>query len=130
MMSTWWQQLLLVAGGGAIGAAGRFLTHNWMLDIAGKNFPWGTLLVNLLGSLLAGLLFAWLTARQGADGLRLLLMMGVLGGFTTWSSFALETLLLGRNGQPGAALAYVLASMLGGFFLVWVGFRLGIALRG
>ena len=129
-MSAWWQQLLMVAGGGALGSVGRFLTHDWMLRLAGKEFPWSTLVVNLIGSLLAGLLFAWLSGRQGADWLRPLLMMGLLGGFTTWSSFALEIFLLGRSGQPGTALAYVLASVVGGLLLVWAGFRLGMMLRG
>lgn len=125
-----WQQLLVVAAGGALGSVGRFLTSDWLTRIAGKGFPWGTLSVNLLGSLLAGLLFAWLAGREGgAAWLRLLLMVGVLGGFTTWSSFALETLLLGRGSGIGLAGAYVLASLIGGLLLIWLGLRLGVALR-
>lgn len=130
-MNLWWQQLLVVAAGGALGSVGRFFTSEWLSGLAGKGFPWGTLAVNLLGSLLAGLLFAWLMGREGAVAwVRLLLMVGVLGGFTTWSSFALETLLLGRGGSVGLAVAYVLASLMGGLLLVWLGFRLGIGLRG
>lgn len=129
-MSLFWQQLLVVAAGGALGSVGRFLTSDWLTRIAGKGFPWGTLSVNLLGSLLAGLLFAWLAGREGgAAWLRLLLMVGVLGGFTTWSSFALETLLLGRGSGIGLAGAYVLASLIGGLLLIWLGLRLGVALR-
>ncbi len=129
-MSLLWQQLLVVAAGGALGSVGRFLTSEWLTRIAGKGFPWGTLSVNLLGSLLAGLLFAWLAGREGsAAWLRLLLMVGVLGGFTTWSSFALEALLLERGNGFGLAGAYVLASLIGGLLLVWLGLRLGVALR-
>ncbi len=130
-MSAWWQQMLVVAAGGALGSVGRFVTSEWMTRLAGKGFPWGTLTVNLVGSLLAGLAFAWLTGREGALAwLRLLLLVGVLGGFTTWSSFALETLLLGRSGSPGTAWVYVSASLVGGLLLVWAGMRLGVALRG
>ena len=129
-MSAWWQQMLLVAAGGALGSVGRFLTGEWMTRLSGTGFPWGTLAVNLAGSLLAGLVFAWLAGRDGAGAwLRLLLMVGVLGGFTTWSSFALETLLLGRSGNTGAALAYVVASVVGGLLLVWAGWRLGVQWR-
>lgn len=130
-MSLWWQQVLVVAAGGALGSVGRFLGSEWLTGLAGKGFPWGTLAVNLLGSLLAGLLFTWLAGREGgAAWLRLLLMVGVLGGFTTWSSFALETLLLGRGSSVGVAGAYVLTSLLGGLLLVWLGLRLGVLLRG
>ncbi|MCB1568414.1 MAG: fluoride efflux transporter CrcB [Xanthomonadales bacterium] len=130
-MNLWWQQILVVGVGGALGSIGRFLTSEWMTKLAGRGFPWGTLTVNLLGSLLAGLLFAWLAGREGAAAwLRMLLMVGVLGGFTTWSSFALETLLLGRGSGVGLAGAYVLSSLLGGLVLVWFGFRLGMGLRG
>lgn len=130
-MNLWWQQVLVVAAGGALGSVGRFLGSEWVSGLAGRDFPWGTLAVNLLGSLLAGLLFAWLMGREGAVAwVRLLLMVGVLGGFTTWSSFVLETLLLGRGSSVGIAGAYVLASLLGGLVLVWIGFRLGMVLRG
>lgn len=129
-MSAWWQQIVLVAAGGALGSVGRFLTSEWMTRLSGKGFPWGTLAVNLAGSLLAGLVFAWLAEREGAAAwLRLLLVVGLLGGFTTWSSFALETLLLGRSGNTGAALAYVSASFVGGLLLVWAGWRLGVQWR-
>ena len=130
-MSIWWQQLLVVGAGGALGSVGRFLTSEWLVRIAGKGFPWGTLAVNLVGSLLAGFLFAWLAGREGALAwLRLLLLVGVLGGFTTWSSFVLETLLLGRSGTAGMAWAYGSASLVGGLLLVWAGSHLGMLLRG
>ncbi|HET9048648.1 MAG TPA: fluoride efflux transporter CrcB [Chiayiivirga sp.] len=122
----WWQQLLVIGAGGAVGSIGRFLTSEWIAKQAGRGFPWGTLTVNFLGSFLAGLAFAWLASRDGGPAwLRLLLMVGVLGGFTTWSSFALETLLLGRGGGFGLAGAYVLASLFGGMLLVALGWWLG-----
>ncbi|MCX7563876.1 fluoride efflux transporter CrcB [Xanthomonadaceae bacterium XH05] len=126
-----WQQVLLVALGGAVGSVGRFLVAAWMVRMAGSAFPWGTLAVNLVGSFLAGLLFVWLDGRgDSANWWRALLMVGVLGGFTTWSAFALEVMLLGRDATPGWAGAYVVASLVGGVLLVWAGWRTGVILRG
>lgn len=129
-MATWWQHAALVAVGGALGSVGRFAVGTWMARLAGTGFPWGTLTVNLAGSLAAGVLFAALDGREHSAWLRALLMVGVLGGFTTWSSFALETLMLGRGEHPAWAPAYAVASLIGGLLLVWAGWRLGIALRG
>ncbi len=126
----WWQQILVVAGGGALGSVGRFLTSEGLARAIGKGFPWGTLTVNLVGSFCAGLAFVWLVGHAGApQWLRLLLMVGVLGGFTTWSSFALETVLLGHNEGAGLALGYLLASLAGGLLLAWLGWRTGLLLR-
>jgi CrcB protein len=96
------QTLPLVALGGALGAALRYL----MVTAIGA--PLGTLAVNVLGSLAIGVLFVWLGAR---DGWQLFLMTGVLGGFTTFSAFSLDTLKLVQSGQTLQAAAYVGASV-------------------
>ncbi len=129
-LALWWQQALLVALGGALGSVGRFAVGTWMARMAGTGFPWGTLAVNLVGSFLAGVLLVWLEGRgESAQWWRAFVMIGVLGGFTTWSAFAAETLLLGRGPAPGWAGVYVLASLVGGLALVWAGWRLGMVFR-
>jgi CrcB protein len=96
------QTLPLVALGGALGAVLRYL----MVTAIGA--PLGTLAVNVVGSFAIGILFVWLGAR---DGWQLFLMTGVLGGFTTFSAFSLDTLKLVQAGQALQAVAYVGASV-------------------
>lgn len=104
--------VLLVALGGAVGASSRHLLNLLFLRFAGANFPWGTLAINVTGSLAMGLLIGWLSTRSGASQeLRLFAATGVLGGFTTFSAFSLETALLWERGQPAAAGLYVAASV-------------------
>ncbi|HPA01878.1 MAG TPA: fluoride efflux transporter CrcB [Chiayiivirga sp.] len=127
----WWQQALVVALGGALGSVGRFAVSGWMARAAGSGFPWGTLAVNLLGSLAAGIALAWFQQRAGGSmAWRLFVMVGVLGGFTTWSALAVDTLLLGRGESPVWAATYVAASLFGGLLLVWIGWRSGLWMRG
>ena len=115
-----------VALGGAIGAllryqTGRGLTH-WLGVQAVTTFPWATLTVNVLGSLAMGALAGFL-ARHGHGGeqWRLFLGVGVLGGFTTFSSFSLEMMLLIERGQPFQALTYALVSVLAGLTALYLG---------
>jgi CrcB protein len=117
------QATLLVAAGGAGGSVLRYHAGRLVMGIAGPNaaFPWPTFSINVAGSLLMGLLAGWL-ARHGASGeaWRLLLAVGVLGGFTTFSSFSLETAMLVERGLIGTAAAYAagsLAAGLAGLFL-------------
>jgi fluoride exporter len=126
-----WSLLGLVMAGGALGAAGRHLVGGWMVRHVGDGLPWGTLAVNLVGSLAAGFLFAWLEGR-GPSALywRAFLMVGVLGALTTYSALMLELLMLGRSGRGGAMFGYLAVSLLSGLFLVWLGARLGGWLRG
>ena len=106
-----------VALGGAIGSVlryqtGRFMTH-WLGPQAVTTFPWATLTVNALGSLLMGVLAGWLARHgQGGDQFRLLLGVGLLGGFTTFSAFSLDALGLWQRGDFAPAAAYILASVL------------------
>ena len=112
---------LLVMIGGAIGAG---LRHGGGLAAPrlGEAFPWGTFIVNLTGGLFAGLLLGFLLSR-GAEGepWRLLLGVGLLGGFTTFSAFSAETAFMVQNGEFGIALIYVLASVLGALALLFAG---------
>ena len=107
---------LHVALGGAIGSvlryqAGRWTTW-WLGPQAVTAFPWATLGVNALGSVLMGLLAGWLARHgPGGDELRLLLGVGVLGGFTTFSAFSLELVVLMQRGQFGFAALYLLLSV-------------------
>lgn len=129
-LAAWWQQAALVALGGALGSFGRFAVGTWMVRLAGTGFPWGTLAVNLIGSFFAGAILVWLDGRgDAAVWWRAFVMVGVIGGFTTWSALMVEVLMLGRGSIPGWAGAYLLASLIGGLLLVWAGWRLGMALR-
>jgi CrcB protein len=115
------QSTLLVMAGGAIGAAMRYQFGRLAFHLTGPNprlaWPWGTLGANVIGGLLMGLLAGWLSARAqgsgllGGEHLRLFVAVGILGGFTTFSSFSLETMLMIERGQWGLALGYVLASV-------------------
>lgn len=103
------RDVLLVAVGGGVGAAARHMVGLASLRVLGPGFPYGTMIVNVLGSLLMGLLIEWL-ARRGAT-LRPLLATGVLGGFTTFSTFSLDAVALWERGEGGAAALYVAASV-------------------
>ncbi|WP_025560162.1 fluoride efflux transporter CrcB [Sphingomonas sp. UNC305MFCol5.2] len=118
--------LLLVMLGGAFGAGGRHLVGRATLSLLGPNYPWGTLAVNLLGGLAMGLLAGGLV-RFGENGeqWRLLLGVGVLGGFTTFSAFSLDVMNMLQRGDWAMGLGYVLASVIGAVAALALG--LGIA---
>ena len=113
--------LLLVMLGGALGAGARHLAGLAGLRWLGPGFPWATLFVNLLGSLLIGLLAGWLLRAGGSEQARLFLGVGILGGFTTFSAFSLELGLMLQRGELAPAAAYVLASVVGGVLLLFAG---------
>src|SRR5690606_36453550 len=105
--------------GGAIGALLRYQTGRWMTHWLGPTtmtaFPWATLAVNVVGSLAMGLLAGYLARHgQGGDQWRLFLGIGVLGGFTTFSAFSLELMLLIERGQAAQGLIYAAVSVLAG----------------
>lgn len=104
---------LAIACGGAVGAVGRFWCSNLVYQWLGRDFPWGTLVVNLGGSLLMGLGYVWLIERSvlGPEW-RMALLVGVLGAFTTFSTFSIETVHLLAAGAWWRATANVLASVL------------------
>jgi CrcB protein len=113
--------LLLVMLGGAIGAGLRHLAGGVALARLGPGFPWGTLFVNLAGGLLIGLLAGWFVRAGANEPLRLFLAVGVLGGFTTFSAFSLETFLMVERGELGIAAAYVGTSVIGSVVLLFAG---------
>ncbi|MFC7473930.1 fluoride efflux transporter FluC [Dankookia sp. GCM10030260] len=106
MSALGWPSLLLVAGGGACGSVARYVVSVLMIESLGTAFPWGTLAVNVLGSAAIGALGGWGIAGEW----RLLLVTGLLGGFTTFSSFSLEAGLLWQRAW-WLAVAYVAASL-------------------
>lgn len=123
-MSSWWQQLMLVMAGGALGAGGRFWIGGALLRRLGGEVPWGTLTVNLFGAFAAGFLAIWLEAR-GPSALywRAFLIVGVLGGLTTYSALMLECLLFARSNRNDQLLLYLAITLVGGLALVWLGAR-------
>jgi CrcB protein len=124
MLATW-PPLLLVALGGAVGSCLRYLVGRLAMGFS-IGWPWGTFAVNLAGGVAMGLLAGLLgRASVGGEPLRLLLGVGVLGGFTTFSAFSLETYNMVSRGEAGLAAAYVLLSVLGGVGGVWAGVMLG-----
>ncbi len=110
--------LLLVMFGGAIGAGFRYHVGRVAVQNMGPGFPWGTLIVNLTGGLLMGVLAASLAPDGSDERLRLFLGVGMLGGFTTFSAFSYETFVLIERGELMLALAYVVASVAGSLMLL------------
>lgn len=117
--------LFFVMAGGAVGAGARYLFGRAALDAFGPAWPWGTLGVNLIGGLLMGMLVGALArAPAGGEAWRLLLGVGVLGGFTTFSAFALDAVTMIQRGAMGAALVYVLISVVGSIVALFAGLSL------
>lgn len=106
-------QTLAIAAGGALGAVLRYWASNGVYLLTGRGFPYGTLFVNVTGCLLIGFLSVWLLERSLAGpALRGFLLIGVLGGFTTFSAFSMETLNLMESGQMARALLNMILSVL------------------
>ena len=114
--------LLLVVLGGGIGAGGRYLLGSWLHLQLGHGFPWGTFAVNVIGSLLIGLVFGVAHTKTISPAATLFLSVGVLGGFTTFSAFSYETLRLMTNGSFGASLLNVAGQFSVGLIAVYLGF--------
>jgi len=117
-------KLILVMAGGAVGAGLRYEVGRLTLHRFGPGFPWGTLTVNLFGGLAMGLLAGILLRIEGGEQSRLFLAVGILGGFTTFSAFSLETYNMMQTGAWTTAAAYVAASVIGSIALLGVGVML------
>jgi CrcB protein len=124
-------KLMAVAAGGAIGASLRYVAAALTHSVMGHDFPYGTLMVNVVGSLVIGYLLVLLPEPGNQIPIvRLLLITGVLGGFTTYSAFSVETLELINDGHLTKAGANVLLTLLFCFLSVWLGYLMGKFLHG
>lgn len=120
--------LILVAFGGAVGACLRYLVVRWAIVAMSAGLPFGTWMVNIFGSLAMGLLAGWLTRLDsGGEEFRLLLGVGVLGGFTTFSAFSLEVFTMINRNEIGLAAAYAVSSVTGGVLALMTGIWLARA---
>ncbi len=115
----------LIALGGGVGSVLRYLLAGWVQSKSGAGFPTGTLAVNVIGCLLVGILGAIFAGPYAPrEEYRFLLMVGVLGGFTTFSTFGLETFSLVNGGQIFLAVMNVVLSNGVGLIGVWLGYRI------
>lgn len=113
---------LMVVLGGAVGSLARYLVGTAIMSRMGSRFPFGTAFINITGSFLIGFIMTILTERfQPHPYWRLVLVVGFLGGYTTFSSFEWETLGLVRDGSHFFAVLYVVGSVLLGYIAVWLG---------
>jgi CrcB protein len=119
------RDLLLVAAGGALGACGRYGLSLAAARLGALGFPWSTLATNLIGGLAMGLLVAF---AEGRRPLMLLLGVGLLGGFTTFSAFSIETVRMIERGDAATAMLYVGVSVAGAIGAAYLGLSLGRAL--
>ncbi len=115
--------LLLVGLGGAFGSMARYLISGWVQSLIPRPiFPFGTLVVNVVGCFVIGLLSYLADTRQAlSPEIRTFLMLGILGGFTTYSTFGNETMNLWRDGQTALGLGNIAAQLLFGLTAVWLG---------
>jgi len=117
--------ILLVGLGGFAGAIARYLLGGWVLHhTVAEKFPWSTFTVNVLGCLVMGVLSGFIERLDWfTPQMRLLLLTGLLGGFTTFSAFGLETVYLLRRGELWIAAAYALASVIMCVMALWFGLK-------
>jgi CrcB protein len=124
------EKYLFVLTGAGLGGLARFLAGTWIMEKYGGRFPLGTFVINITGSFLIGVLMTLLTERwQPHPNWRLFLVVGVLGGYTTFSSFEYETYQAVRDGARWVGLLYVTGSVVVGYFGVWLGAVLAAARR-
>lgn len=125
----WWQQLGLAMAGGALGAGLRYMIGSTLVQRFGTGFPWGTLAVNMLGAFTAGFLMVWLDSRGPSSWpWRALLIVGVMGGLTTFSSLMMECLVFTRTDRSMMVGLYLAVTLALGLVLVFLGARVGEAL--
>ncbi|TWF54200.1 fluoride efflux transporter CrcB [Neorhizobium alkalisoli] len=121
--------VVLVAVGGAIGSVFRYLVGVWAVRLFGPSFPWGTFAVNVIGSFFIGLMVEMIARRFNASAeMRVFIVTGIIGGFTTWSSFTLDTMVLLERGAALPAFAYLAGSLVISFAAIFAGLALGRAM--
>jgi fluoride exporter len=122
-------KIFMIGLAGFVGTVGRFWLSDVMARKIGETFPWGTLAVNLIGCFLAGLLFYPMHERYAVSpNVRSIVLIGFLGGFTTFSSFGLQTFALLKDNQFALATANIAVSNILGLLLVWAGYALAKAI--
>lgn len=125
------ERLLLVCVGSAVGGGARYLVSGWALQVFGPAFAFGTLAVNVLGSfLLGGVMFSGVEASAMSSELRLALATGVLGGFTTYSTFSYETMRYLQDGAWLLAVTNVFVTVGSGLLACWLGWTTARGLLG
>jgi CrcB protein len=104
---------IIIAFGGALGSVARYMMQSFIGSLTGPNFPYGTLIVNISGSIIMGLFIGWLarTNHENAQQLRFFIAIGILGGYTTFSSFSLEAITLYQEGRWLAMGMYIAGSV-------------------
>ncbi len=119
-------EIILVFFGAGFGGVLRFILGSLVYAYTGRNFPYGTLVINLSGSFLMGFLYVVITQKYTnlAPNLTALILVGMLGGYTTFSSFSIETLRLLQDGKVLYTILNVVISTFGGIFLAWLGYWL------
>ncbi|MEM7778584.1 MAG: fluoride efflux transporter CrcB [Pseudomonadota bacterium] len=121
--------LLMVCTGGAIGAGARYLVNVAALHWMGPGYPWGTLTVNVVGSFLMGLAAHWIVTQSGLSVAgRLFIMTGIFGGFTTFSAYALDVVMLAERGAWWSAVGYAMVSVIGAISALLLGMALARSL--
>ena len=126
-----WAAVAAVAVGGALGSVFRFLVGIWFLQRVGPGFPWGTFVVNMSGAFAIGMVLELAQTRIGLNPYaRLFLATGILGGYTTFSAFAYETYLLGRDAFTAQTVLYGFGSVIAGVAAVLLGIFLTRAVAG
>ena len=117
------QKTILIAFAGLVGTLIRYWLSGFVARQYGETFPWGTLIVNLIGSFLAGAVYHLAEDRLlMSPSLRPIIFIGLLGGFTTFSSYGLKTFTLLRDGEIGLATLNIAVSNVLGLLLVWIGY--------
>ena len=118
------QNLLFIAGGGAIGAVLRYAVSGWVQRLTDSSFPWGTMVVNVLGCFVIGLCGALMAGPYLDDKWRPFMLIGILGSFTTFSTFGYETFEFINDGQFTRAGMNILLSNAVGLAALWIGYRI------
>lgn len=122
-------KIILIGIAGLAGTLLRYLLSEFVTRQSGQTFPWGTLVVNVVGCLLAGVVFNLTEDRLLlTSAFRQVILIGLLGGFTTFSSYGLQTFTLLKDGQLGLATLNVVVANVLGLFMVWVGYGLAKAI--